>query len=469
MNNVKEIRARVQKLAGMCSHWTEFRYHLRKSRGLGVRKGVVSDMSSKHIEGLGIRVLYNGTWGFGATTDLTSVGIEKCLRLAEQMAKALDGRKKHKINLPSTTRLAKGEFFLKGVDELQDMAIEKKFDFVKQSEEKLRQSSKKIEGAACQYTEVFEEKLIITTDGADSHLRLVRPELRFVAFGSDGSHRTMGYDSVGGTGGWDCLFFNRNQEKFIDNAASSAVNLLTAKPADGGKKTVILSPAMVGLLSHEAIGHTVEADFVKAGSVAQGKLGQFVASPLVNLCDSGASEYHEGAGGVLPVDDEGVLTEKTYVIRNGKLENYLHNRESAAEFGVEPTGNARAWEFGDEPLIRMRNTYIEPGKDSLDTLIGGIDDGYYVDGPEGGQADATGEFMFGANKVRKIKSGKLGDFVQNVTVSGNAFEVLKSVDGVSKDFKWDLGSGHCGKGQPAKVDAGGPYLRCQILVGGVQK
>jgi len=469
MQNTAEIREQLRKLVMSRTHWTELRYHLRKSRGLGVRKGIVSDMSSKHIEGLGIRVLYNGTWGFAATTDLSPTGIEKCLRTAEQMAMALDTRKKHKISLPSTHRLAKGEFFVKGVDELELMPTEQKFEFIKNSEAKLRSRSKRIESAACQYNEVFEEKLILTTDGADSHLKLVRPELRFLAFGADGNQRTMGYDSVGGTGGWECLFFNRNEDKFIDNAASSAVNLLTAKPAEGGLKTVILSPAMVGLLSHEAIGHTVEADFVKAGSLAQGKLGHIVASSLVNLCDSGASEYHEGAGGLLPVDDEGILTEKTYIIKDGKLSSYLHNRESAAEFGVEPTGNARAWEFGDEPLIRMRNTYIEPGNDSLEDLISNIEDGYFVDGPEGGQADATGEFMFGANKVRKIVGGKLGEYVQNVTVAGNAFEVLKSVDGVSRDFRWDLGSGHCGKGQPAKVDAGGPFLRCKILVGGVQK
>jgi TldD protein len=469
MQNTQDIRERLRHLVSAGTSWAEFRYHLRKSRGLGVRKGVVSDMSSKRIEGLGIRVLHNGTWGFAATTDLTPKGMEKCLRTAEQMAMTLDRRKKKKVKLPLTKKLARGEFFVKGVDQLESMPITEKFEFVKHSEEKLRQSSAKIEGASCQYNEVFEEKLIVTTDGADSHLKLVRPELRFVAFGSDGSRRTMGYDSVGGTGGWECLFYNRDEERFIENAASSAVNLLTAKPAAGGLKTVILSPSMVGLLSHEAIGHTVEADFVKAGSVAQGKLGQIVASPLVNLCDSGASEYHEGAGGVLPVDDEGVITEKTYIIRDGQLASYLHNRETAAEFGVEPTGNARAWEFGDEPLIRMRNTYIEPGRDDLNKLISEIDEGYFIDGPEGGQADATGEFMFGANKVRKITGGKLGEYVQNVTVSGNAFDVLKSIDGVSKDFKWDLGSGHCGKGQPAKVDAGGPYLRCKILVGGVQK
>ena len=225
---------------------------------------------------------------------------------------------------------------------------------------------------------------------------------------------------------------------------------------------------MVGLLSHEAIGHTVEADFVLAGSVAAQKLNQNVASELVTLADSGTSEFVEGAGGTLPVDDEGVVTKRVNIIQDGKLVSYLHNRETAEHFGVEPGGNARAWEFSDEPLIRMRNTFIQPGKSEVDEMISGIQDGFFIDGPEGGQADATGEFMFGACKVRKIKKGKLAEQVQGVTVAGQCFDVLKTVDAVSKDFRWDLGAGHCGKGQPAKVDAGGPFLRCELIVGGKQ-
>jgi TldD protein len=463
-----EVRLRLKKFAETTNHWSEFRFHSRKVRSFGIRNGVSSEMSSKTYQGLGVRTLFNGTWGFASTSDLTPQGIERAMRMAEHLAMALDSRKKTKVVIPSTNRLAQGEYFLEGYEDLFKKPLEEKFEFVKSSEEKIR-SSASIEAASCQYTEVFEDKVIVTTDGADAHVRLVRPELRFMAYSSDGTKRTMGYDTVGGTGGWNCLFINRTADEYIENAVKNATHLLKAKEAMGGRKKVILSPAMVGLLCHEAIGHTVEADFVKAGSAAADKLGKTVASDLVNLCDSGGTEYQMGAGGSLPVDDEGVLTEKTYIIKNGKLTSFLHNRESAAEYDVAPTGNARAWEFSDEPLIRMRNTYIEPGKDKLSDMLSEVEEGYFIDGPEGGQADSTAEFMFGANKVRAIKNGKLGDYIQNVTVSGNAFTVLESVDAVSSDFKWDLGSGHCGKGQLAKVDAGGPYVRCELVIGGAQK
>ena len=156
------------------------------------------------------------------------------------------------------------------------------------------------------------------------------------------------------------------------------------------------------------------------------------------------------------------------IIDEGRLASYLHNRESAAAFGVAPTGNARAWEYSDEPLIRMRNTYIEPGEVSLGEMIASTADGFLLDNPGSGQADATGEFMFGAGVAIEIKNGKLGRTFREVTLSGVAFDVLRTVDAVSREFRWDLGSGYCGKWQPAKVDAGGPYVRCRLMLGGRQ-
>ena len=242
--------------------------------------------------------------------------------------------------------------------------------------------------------------------------------------------------------------------------------MLSAGYAEGGRKKVLLSPQIVGILTHEAVGHTVEADFVLSGSCAADRIGTSVASELVTLCDSGISEYYEGAGGSIEVDDEGVRAQKTTIIENGKLVSYLHDRETAAHFEVEPTGNARAWEYDDAPLIRMRNTYIEPGESELDEMISNIDDGLLLDGALNGQADANGEFMFGTAEAYPIRNGKRGELMRGVNISGLAFDVLATVDQVGKEFEWDLGAGHCGKGQLAKVDAGGPWLSCEVLVGG---
>lgn len=446
--------------------FAEIRVHKKRSRTLAVRKGEISDVSTRELGGAAVRVLSGGAWGFSSTSSLDAESLKKAVREASAMARSLAGRVSRKAEL-APAELARGTFTTDGFEALEAMSLAEKLELVCLSEERMR-GEKGIQSAFCQYAEIFEEKQILTTDGADCIIRTARPELRFGAFAEEGGRVTSGYDSIGATGGWQCLFEKRSVDSFIETAAKSALDLLTAPPAQGGRHTVILSPAMVGLLSHEAIGHTVEADFVRSGSAAQGKLGQMIASELVTLCDSGLSEIAAHAGGSIPVDDEGVVAAKTVIIDRGKLVSYLHNRQSAAEFGAAPTGNARAWEYSDEPLIRMRNTYVEPGKDRLEDMIAGIEEGYFIDGPEGGQADATADFMFGASRVHRIRGGKIAELVQKVTVSGNAFEALSSVDAVSRDFAWDLGSGHCGKGQPAKVDAGGPYLRLKLLVGGEQ-
>ncbi|MGK0217853.1 MAG: TldD protein, partial [Planctomycetota bacterium] len=362
--------------------------------------------------------------------------------------------------------LAQGRFDAPGYEELAGRPIEAGLDLVLELEKEATAASSKISSAACGYTEIFEEKGIVTNDGAKAWTRLVRPEFRVSAVAQADGEMQRGSRSVGATGAWDCLFRRATAQSMAGEAARMAVDLLTAGHPSGGRTKVLLSPSLVGLLTHEAVGHTVEADFVSSGSVAAGKLGKRVASELVTLCDSGISEHNPGAGGTLIVDDEGVPTQRTVVIRNGILESYLHDRFSAARYGVAPTGNARAWEFDDEPLIRMRNTYIEPGQQSFDELVDGMQDGLILDGPRNGQADSNGEFMFGTLCAWPVKNGKRGALLRGANLSGLAFDVLRSVDGVGSEFEWDLGSGHCGKGQPAKVDAGGPWLRCEALVGG---
>ena len=235
--------------------------------------------------------------------------------------------------------------------------------------------------------------------------------------------------------------------------------------AEAGYKQVVLGGMMGGMLAHEAVGHTVEADLVLGGSVAGPNLHKRVASELVSLTDF-AHTYNGGLA-PLPVflDDEGIRATDAPLIENGILTGYMNNRETAQHFGVSPAGNARAWTFADEPLIRMRNTCILPGKNTLEELIASVDDGYYLIDSGNGQADLTGEFMFGVTCGYEIKHGKLGRALLDTTVSGVAFDMLKTVDMVSDTVEWSS-SGFCGKKQMIPVGMGGPHMRCMIMIGG---
>ncbi len=453
-------------LAADAGEPVELRYHRKRTRSFLVEKGRVDRANVAERTGVGVRVLEQGNWGFASTDRFETAAVAKAIELARRAARASAGARRSRVARPPPCELARGRFDGMGFAELEGRSLEESLALVVRMEERARSAAAAVRSATAMYAEMFEERGIVTSDGAKAWTRLARPEFRVSAVAEAGGDIQRGAETVGVTGAWDCLFGRRSPEELAESAARTAVDLLGAGYPEGGRKRVLLSPSLVGLLTHEAIGHTVEADLVLAGSCARGRLGTRVASELVTLCDSGASEIVSGAGGCIAVDDEGVPAARATIVRDGVLVGYLHDRSTAATFGVPPTGNARAWEYDDEPLIRMRNTYVVPGRSTLEELVAGIEDGYLLEGPRNGQADANGEFMIGTMRARPIRKGVLGPLLRGVNISGIAFDVLSTVDGVSSDFGWELGAGHCGKGQLAKVDAGGPWISCEVLVGG---
>ncbi|MEL6344350.1 MAG: TldD/PmbA family protein [Myxococcota bacterium] len=461
------MRSVLRDALAFADGFVELRYHNKVSRRVSISQGRLENSITRRQTGVAVRVIVDGTWGFSSTDDISLAGIRAAIRSARVAAGASAAFRRARLPTFSRSELTTGDFVADGVKDVLDRTIEDRVALAMEMHDQARKASAQIRSVQSFYNEFYEQKAIVTTDGADVSTELIRPEIGVYAVAERDGEMRGSKRARGVTGDWRCLF-HQTPAELAERAARDAVDLLSARPGDGGRTTVILSPSLVGLLVHEAIGHTVEADLVEAGSVAKGRTGQRVASELVTLCDSGLSERIPGAGGSLSVDDEGVRTRRTVIIDRGILKSYLHDRESAARMGVTPTGNARAWSHTDRPLIRMRNTYIEPGDSRLDDMIASTEDGYFLDGPRNGQADVTGEFMFGVSRARRIKNGKLGEMVRGLTVTGQAFDVLSTVDAISNEFEWALGSGMCGKGQPAKVDAGGPYLRCNVLLGGRQ-
>ncbi|MBT9165688.1 MAG: Metalloprotease TldD [Chloroflexi bacterium] len=442
----------------------ELRYHERRSANIAMRQGELETVSSTLYSGVGVRVFHRGGWGFSSTSRGDKESIKGAIYDAIRGAKAAGKQEQAKLG---QANLARGRFAPRIDDPLTDHPFEEKLALVRKTEEKLR-SFGFIAATACSYIENLDHKYIVTTDGARAEIIDSKPEFRLMGVAADNGERVEASEALGATGGWRDLF-KREPDEMVEIVAKRASDLLQAKHPKGERATVILDPGIVGLLAHEAIGHTVEADSVLTGAITRDKIGQRVASELVTLVDSGPSQFEEHAAGILLVDDEGVITERTVIIENGILKTYLHNRETAGIFGVSSTGNARAFEYSNDPLIRMRNTYIEPGENELEEMIAEMKEGYLLKGAGGGQADANAEFMFDVQEACRIENGRMGELLRGVTICGQAFDVLKTVDAASREFRFDLGAGYCGKLQPAKVDAGGPYLRCQAIIGGRQR
>ena len=234
----------------------------------------------------------------------------------------------------------------------------------------------------------------------------------------------------------------------------------------GGQMSVVMGAGASGILLHEAMGHAFEADFNRKGqSIFSGKIGQQVCPKGVNVVDDGTVMFNRGSGNY---DDEGVPGQKTYMVTDGILTSYLHDRISAAWYGVEPTGNGRRENFRYNPIPRMRATYMESGNADPEGIIASVDKGIYVDEFSNGQVKiGEGDFTFFVKSGFLIENGKLTAPVKDINIIGNGPQALSDIIAVGNDLKIDNGTWTCGKEQSVPVSCGMPtVLVSSLIVGG---
>jgi TldD protein len=440
----------------------EMRHHKRQTLRVSIRDGKMDELNNGVIEGVCCRALTKGSWGFASTTSLVDKDIAKALKDATSLAKASKTKKKRLAEL-AEVKPAEDNFTTRMKRDPRKADQEELIKLVRETDADVRGFSKRIVSDSVVLSVIDDNLAFASSEGARISQRIVRCAGTVVAVAKEKGNLTSTYEAIGEQSGLEVL--DKTPLTQIGKIAAERADKLASAPvAPGGIFPVILENKIVGLLAHEAVGHCAEADLVHGGSFLAGKVGKEVASDIVTLVDDG--RYPVGLG-TMKYDDEGVPTEKTILIEKGVVKGFLHSRETAHEFKVATTGNARAWNFEFDPIIRMRNTYIETGDHSTEELAEGIKEGYLLKGGEGGQADFTGEFMFGTQEAVRIKNGRLGESFRGVTISGNAFEVLRNVDAIGKDFI--MRAGMCGKEQINYVGMGGSSLRTKVMMGGVSK
>ena len=269
--------------------------------------------------------------------------------------------------------------------------------------------------------------------------------------------------SIGSPGDFEKI---RGLHQQVEDISQKAVQMLSAPHVKGREYTVVLDPILAGVFVHEAFGHLSESDFVYENDRMKEimTLGKEFGGPQLNIVDSAAEPNLRGS---FKYDDEGVPSHKTYLIREGKLVGRLHSRETAARMGEQATGNARAINYRHPPIVRMTNTFIEPGAMSFQDMIGDIKEGVYARNWHGGTTSME-MFTFSAGEAYMIRNGKIAEQLRPVVLTGNVFSTLKNIDAIGNDLDMNQGGG-CGKaGQaPLPVSNGSPHIRIQrCLVGG---
>src|SRR5437016_3728989 len=271
---IDDLRSVISKSKG--AKYVETRYQFRTTNEVIFSNGELEMIRTVQNSGCGLRVLVDGCWGFSSTNDLSSTALGDSLSEAVAAAKLLAETKKKKVTGLAEANDLKGLFKTKVNGDLASVNIEQKVKIAKEAEIQARKYSETIKSASCIYHEILDHKIIVNSDGVEVELYDSKPEFNIVSVARRGSESVTTSEGVGVTGGWEDLFSKKDPFEYATLASEKATKLLEAKHVIGEKTTIILDPGMVGLISHEAIGHMVEADFVLSGSIVKDRIGQKV-------------------------------------------------------------------------------------------------------------------------------------------------------------------------------------------------
>jgi len=442
------------------AEYVEIRAQKLSKTMLTLKDGNVEAAKQGIENGAALRVLTKGAWGFASVGTLDTESLKEAVSDACKMAKTASSKLKNPIKL-AKTKAVEDKIIAKPRKDPSKVSVEDKISMTLAMSKVILNYDNRLKGCTIDYMDLTGKNYFINNEGTYIEQDKLYVWSRITATAKEADIFTFSREEIGSTAGYE-VFDVETPEVVGERTAKRAIEQLKAKTPKGGTIPVILGPNVVGVFVHEAFGHLAEADLILSGSILSDKLGKKIASETVTFYDDGTIN---GAFGSFKYDDEGVLAQKTLLVKDGVVVGLMHNRETAHKLNSKPTGNARAEDFRVEPIIRMRNTFMEPKDHSFEELIEDIKNGYYFKSFRGGQANLDGTFQVGIQEAYEIVKGELAKPIRNASISGNTLETLLKIDAVGKDF--ELWPGRCGKGQTAFMCDGGPHIRVrEVLVGG---
>ncbi|MDD3753594.1 MAG: TldD/PmbA family protein [Methanobacterium sp.] len=435
--------------------YADIRVNESENTVIVMKDGKIQEIRSGSDQGICLRVLKQGAWGFSYTNQFNRLDnlIKSALKLAS--------------SLSSDVELAPAEIRTDKVKsnariKLSDVSIEDKK--LAMTEVEQAANLDKVVSTTVNYVDTEGATYFLNSEGSSIKMEENRVALFLNAVAASENSIQFGHKSTGGAKGFEAIE-KEDLELMGRTTASKAIRLLDANIPPSGRFPIIMDSELTGVFIHEAVGHASEADLIlQNDSILKGNIGTQIGSPLVTIIDDASMD----AFGYYAYDAEGVKVSKNVLVDEGKLVSLLSSRETAAKLNIKSSGNARSG-IGDQPIVRMSNTYLKPGKMSFDELAEDIKNGIYLKGSRGGQVDTgKGVFQFNAAESFMIENGQVTDPLRDVSLSGNILEILQKVDAVGSDFH--MGVGFCGKaGQTAPVGDGGPHTRVsEATVGGAQ-
>ncbi|MFH1612464.1 MAG: TldD/PmbA family protein [bacterium] len=439
--------------------FTEIRIEKKVSTKIQFRGKLLEMANSNQEVGGFIRCLiYNKGWGISIFNSIDD--IEKFLQKAYESASLI---KTEKIGLAQIPPI-EIEIFANMQEDFRKISLKRKKELVEKYNKIILEENEKIKDTSVFYADVFTEYYYANSEG--TYIKEEKPYicLSMKSLAKEKDNVQIGMESIAKKKGFEAVL---NLDNLAKNAAKKSVDLLSAQEIKADKYTVICNPKLAGVFIHEAFGHLSEADHIYENEKAREMmvLGKKFGSPILNVFDDGSKDDLIGG---YQFDQEGVKSQKTYLINNGILTGRLHSRETAFKMNEKPTGNARAISYAFSPIVRMTNTAIEQGKSSFEEMIKDIKLGVYACDYFGGQTMLE-KFSFSSAYAYMIRNGKIEEMVKNVVLSGNIFSTLSNIEKIGNDFKWFETAGGCGKQDqsPLPTVECSPHIRIKdVIIGG---
>lgn len=427
---------------------------------ISLRDGEVNRTSSNIDYGVGVRVVVGEQTGYAYVENTTLPDMLRAARTAAGIAHA--SKESKPINI-SETHFSN---YYKIKKSWQDVSVIEKKNFIERLNTRIFELDSRVIKATVSLNHSTSYILFFNSEGILSWD--YRPMA--IIYGGctmeQGGKIENGFVSRAYRKGVEFLNDDLLETLATESVAQTALMFDAVKPK-GGEMPVVMGAGGSGILLHEAIGHAFEADFNRKNvSIFSDLLGKPICNSNINVVDDGTIEFARGA---INFDDEGIESQKTYIVRNGVLESYLHDRISAKYYRVKPTGNGRRQSFRHVPMPRMRVTYMESGNMTNEDMIASVKQGVYVDNFSNGQVQiGAGDFTFYVKTGYLIENGKLTQPIKDINIIGNGPRALADITMVGNNLKIDESSWTCGKdGQGVPVGQGLPsVLVSKLTVGG---
>ena len=462
MQDLSERREDVEEvLSKACTRGAQFAdIRLESSEGTSISaKDGSTKISSSNELGAGIRAFIEGAWGFAYTTKVDRSGLTDCAERAVGLAKAVHKRaEKFSIDVPVFEDIVTTTVLRLPLE----VPVAEKLDFVLQQEQESKKADPRVNSSEITYNDVVLHKIIANSEGTYINEVAVRSIARAMVYAKEGALRQSGYKAKGDSTGFE--LFEGGADIGL-TAAAQAVSLLDTKPAPFGTFDALLDPSLAGVFAHEAFGHASEADAViSCTSILADKLQQKIGSDAVTIVDDPSLPSY----GHMAYDDEGILTRRKVLMEQGVLRTYLTDVETGSRLGLGSNGSARAQRYDAPPIVRMSNTFFEPGNYSFEELLEGFSGIYFIGWQYGYTTPTTGMLTFKSREAYLVERGELRDHLRDAALSAMTLEILNNITAIESELKFDPGT--CGKGgQMTPNTTGGAHVSVSdVVVGGTQ-